>query len=55
VFDISALTQQSTTWGVDIRWGTYWCHLANMIEPSVWQRCGFMSNYFDHLLNVIGF
>jgi len=30
-----------------VRWGAHWRNLANTSEP---RRCGFLSNYFDHLL-----
>ena len=36
-----------------IRWGAYWPHLVNTIEPSTcFSDAVFLSNCFDHLLNV---
>ena len=35
-------------------WGAHWRHLANTIELSVCvSDANIMSNYFDHLLNLV--
>jgi len=33
-----------------IRWSAHWCHLANTTDPSMYDGCGLLSNYFGHLL-----
>jgi len=41
-------------WIPVITWGSHWRNLAHTIEPSMFGGdAAFLSNYFNHLLNLV--